>query len=85
MPCLTARPPPQAAPYNRKLAWYQQGPYNSFCTYGGRSFSILDAHTGSMLYDSGDEIEVRVWLSGGVGSGLQPVGLGFSLRVWATA
>ena len=45
--------------YNTTLVDYNvQFPYSTLCTYGGRSFSILDAGTGSMVYDSGDEIEV---------------------------
>ena len=50
----------QPGAYNPALSYSQQGPYVQFCTYGGRSFSILDtAKNGSMLYDSGDDFEVR--------------------------
>ena len=53
MPPHLPPPPPCRNGYSPALAYNQQGPYSTFCTYGGRSFSILDANTGSLVYESG--------------------------------
>lgn len=37
-----------------------QGPYSTLCTYGARSFLILDAVTGRAVFESGDEFETIV-------------------------
>eukprot|EP00967_Tisochrysis_lutea_P005870 scaffold6953_cov32-Tisochrysis_lutea.AAC.1 len=38
-----------------------QGPYSYLCSYGGRSFSIIDTETGKMVADSGDDLEDQVY------------------------
>jgi hypothetical protein len=37
------------------------GKYEKLFTYGARSFSIWDADTGSLVFDSGDDFERRVY------------------------
>ncbi|PNH05822.1 Gigasin-3a [Tetrabaena socialis] len=43
--------------YNTSKAYNEQGPYEKLIAYGGRSWSILDATTGKLVYESGDAIE----------------------------
>ncbi len=34
--------------------------YTRLCLYGGRSFAVLDARTGEIVYDSGSAMETAV-------------------------
>ncbi|EFJ40680.1 hypothetical protein VOLCADRAFT_119898, partial [Volvox carteri f. nagariensis] len=43
--------------YNTSRAWNAQGPYNKLIAYGGRSWSILDAKNGRLVYESGSSME----------------------------
>ncbi|KAG2435968.1 hypothetical protein HYH02_011682 [Chlamydomonas schloesseri] len=43
--------------YDKTKAFDKQGPYNKLFAYGGRSWAVLDAETGEMVYESGDALE----------------------------
>ena len=43
--------------YNASKAWNAQGPYNKIYGYGGRSFSIIRASDGLVVFDSGSKFE----------------------------
>ncbi|PNW79594.1 hypothetical protein CHLRE_08g359300v5 [Chlamydomonas reinhardtii] len=43
--------------YDRSKTFDKQGPYDKLFAYGGRSWAILDAGNGRVVYESGDELE----------------------------
>lgn len=49
-----------AGPYNLSLTWRNQTGYSSLVAYGGRSFSIWEADTGALVWDSGEQIEAAL-------------------------
>ncbi|KAG2500145.1 hypothetical protein HYH03_001727 [Edaphochlamys debaryana] len=46
--------------YNTSKPWNAQGPYTRLYAYGGRSWAILNALTGAMVYESRSELESLV-------------------------
>ncbi|KAF5825336.1 hypothetical protein DUNSADRAFT_11443, partial [Dunaliella salina] len=47
--------------YDNSTGVKNQGPYSYLCSYGGRSFSIIDTETGKMVADTGDDLEDQVY------------------------
>ncbi|KAG2426149.1 hypothetical protein HXX76_013130 [Chlamydomonas incerta] len=43
--------------YDKTKAFDKQGPYSRLFAYGGRSWAILDAENGRVVYESGDGLE----------------------------
>ena len=48
------------SPYNLSATWKTQSGYTRLVAYGGRSFSIWEADTGALVFDSGEQVEAAL-------------------------